>query len=471
MKKLQNIVVMLCTLVLAVAMWIQAGPQFMKLLAGAEPLEPGDDLSQAQGQYISYEAAYPVASCVEEYYSGDQSRARTYGYVVYDAERQIFLYVVEEEQYDGRYANLMQYLNLPGDMRAQKDMSPAQAQGSLELMDQAAIDRAVAALEDSDILDSYDSFVGEEAYFDTHFGDDYGQVMAAMCEGLSQGAGQSEWYRIDSGVISGLEIPEIWICMLAAGLSLLIAVCSLISLFAGGGKSSGGAEDSANVVERFLQEQRVWVTEWCQYCRRRSVRSAYLAVAIWVVVLVAIGYFAAGSIQKVLTFHLPLGLVLGELTAGMIVLLQKAQSKPGKILKRMEKQLRKAFPAPGSLEAYAEDFLKAGKEWEFQERKKDSMIYGRLGDHCGSAFYGNGTVTLVDVKSLARVEPETVTGSVRSGRVRVGYESHSAKFYYEGTPAWESGDKAFGFETRSGRDAFLALAAKKGAEGVRVREG
>lgn len=470
MKKLQNIVVMLCTLVLAAAMWIQAGSQFMKLLAGSEPLEPGDDLSQVQGQYISYEAAYPVASCVEEYYSGDQSRARTYGYVVYDPERQAFFYVVEEEQYDGRLANLMQYLNLVGEMRAQKDMDPAQVEGSLELMDQAAIDRAVAALEDSDILDSYHSFADQEAYYDAYYGDDYGQVMAAMCEGLSQGMGQAEWYRIDSGIINGLAIPEIWICVLAAGLSLLIAVCSLISLFTGG---AGGEEslDSANVVERFFQEQRIWVTEWCQYCRRRSSRSAYLGVAIWVVVLVAIGYFANSSLQKILAFQLPLGVLLGELTGGLIVLLQKAQSKPGKILKRMEKQLRKAFPAPGALEAYAEDFLRAGKEWEFQERKKDSMIYGRLGDHCWSAFYGNGTVTLVDVKSLARVEPETVTGSVRSGRVRVGYESHSAKFYYEGTPAWESGDKAFGFETRSGRDAFLTLAAKKGAEGVKVREG
>ncbi|MCI8789940.1 MAG: hypothetical protein HFH92_12655 [Lachnospiraceae bacterium] len=469
MEKARNIVVAVCTLAIAAFLWMQAGPQFMKMQAGAVTLQPGEELGQAQGQYVVYDAAYPVASCPEEYYTGDQSRVRTNGYVVYDAERKVFLYIVETDQSDGRYANLMYYLNLTADLRAEKDMSPAQVRGTLEPMDRAAIDRAVRTLEDSDVLDTYVAYQDSEAYYEVYFGDSYGQVMADMCQEISGGIGQAEWYRIDSGVINGVMTSDILICVMAAGLSLLIAVGSLISLFTGG-KGSAQMPDSVGVMERFRAEQRVWVEDWCRYCRKRADRSAYLAVAIWLAVFLGIGILAKTPAERIFTFSLPLGVLLGEGTAVLLVWLQKSQSKPGKMLKRIEKRLRKAFPAPGALEAYAEDYLKAGKEWEFQERKKSSMIIGRLGDHCWSAFYGNGFVTLVDAEKLARVEPADTVGSVRSGKVRVGYESHSAKFYYEGTPAWEDGDKVFGFETRAGRDAFLALAAKKGAEGVKVRE-
>ena len=68
------------------------------------------------------------------------------------------------------------------------------------------------------------------------------------------------------------------------------------------------------------------------------------------------------------------------------------------------------------------------------------------------------------------MEPETISGSYRSGKVRVSYESYVAKFYYQGTPLWENGDKAFSFETTGGRDAFLALAVKRGVDGVKIRE-
>ena len=155
MEKARNIVVAVCTLAIAAFLWMQAGPQFMKMQAGAVTLQPGEELGQAQGQYVVYDAAYPVASCPEEYYTGDQSRVRTNGYVVYDAERKVFLYIVETDQSDGRYANLMYYLNLTADLRAEKDMSPAQVRGTLEPMDRAAIDRAVRTLEDSDVLDTY----------------------------------------------------------------------------------------------------------------------------------------------------------------------------------------------------------------------------------------------------------------------------------------------------------------------------
>lgn len=467
MKKVRNIITIVCTLAVAVFMWMQAGAPFLKLLGGPTPLGPEDDLAQVEGEYISCEVAYPVATYVEEYYSGDPDRVKDYGYVVYDAERQAFFCIVEDEQKDGDYASLKYNLELAAELRATKDMTPAPIWGSVETMDQAAIDEAIEALEECDIVTMYRDYRDEKTYF----GDEYGEVMADMCQQVLQGIGQTEWYYIESAKVNGIETGYIWICILTAAVSILIALGSLISLFTGGkAKDSTKVPDSVNAMERFLGEQRGWVEEWCQYCLNKAVRSAYLGVVIWVVILVAIGILVKNPVQRILVFYLPLGILLGELTALLLMWIQKGQSKPKKILKRMRKAVQKVFPAPGAQEEFAEDFLKAGEEWAFQERKKDSMLYGRLGSRYWTAFQGHGAVTVVDVSKLERVEPETVSGSVRSGKVRVSYESYVANFYYQGTALYDNADKAFSFQTVSGRNAFIALALKKGVEGVKIRE-
>lgn len=475
MKKVRNIVTMVCALAAAAALWMLAGPQFLKFRGGAVPLGPEDDPVQAQGEYVSHEVAYPVASYVAEYYSGDPDRAKDYGYVVYDADRKNFFCIRESDQRDGNYASLLYNLELMAELRATKDMTPAVVEGSLELMDQAGIERALAALEESEIVSRYYELRGDESYYesyaDTYYGDEYGKVLEEMGQVLYDGAAQAEWYCIESGSVNGLVISDMWICVLTAGLSVLIALGSLVSLIAGG-KSDRGARpaDTASAMERFLYEQRGWVEEWCRYSLGRASRSAYIAVAIWVVLLGALGYFIKMPTQKIFVFYLPLGLLLGELTALFILWVQKGQSKPKKILKRMAKYIRKAFPAPGAQEEFAEDFLKAGEEWAFREKKKDSMLYGRLGDRYWSSFWGHGVPTIVDVSKLERVEPETISGSVRSGKVRVSYESYVANFYYQGTALYDNADKAFTFQTLSGRAGFLALAVKKGVDGVKIRE-
>ena len=475
MKKVRNIVTIVCALAAAAALWMQAGPQFLKLQGGAVSLGPEDDPIQAQGEYVSREVAYPVADYVAEYYSGDPDRAKDYGYVVYDPERKSFFCIKESDQSDGDYASLLYNLGLMAELRATKDMTPAVVEGSLELMDQAGIDRALAALEESEIVSLYFEMQDDKSYYesyrDAYYGDEYGQVLEELGQALYDGTAQAQWYCIESGSINGLAISDIWICILAAGLSVLIALGSLISLFTGG-KSGRGARpaDTASAMDRLLYEQRGWVEEWCQYCLGRASRSAYISVAIWVVLLGALGFFIKMPTQKIFVFYLPLGLLLGELTGLFIIWVQRGQSKPKKILKRMAKHIKKALPAPGAQEEFAEDFLKAGEEWAFQERKKDSMLYGRLGEKYWSAFFGHGVPTIVDVSRLDRVEPETISGSVRSGKVRVSYESYVARFYYQGTALWDNADKVFSFQTVSGRDAFLALAVRKGVDGVKIRE-
>ncbi len=475
MKKIRNIVTIVCALAAAAALWVQAGPQFMKLQKGAVPFGPEEDQAQAQGQYISREVAYPVADYPVEYYSGDQSRVHTYGYVVYDPERKGFFCLTESEQSDGDYASLLYNLGLMAELRATKDMTPTVVEGTLEPMDQAAIDQALTALAESEIVSRYFELRSDESYYesyvDAYYGDEYGEILEEMGQALYDGAPQAEWYCVTSGSINGMAISDIWICILAAGLSVLIAIGNLIGLFTGGKAGQGSKPaDTASAMDRFLYEQRGWVEEWCQYCLNRAIRSAYISVAIWMVILGGIGFFIKMPTQKIFCFYLPLGLLLGELTGLFIMWVQKGQSKPKKILKRMGKQIRKALPSAGAQEEFAEDFLKAGEEWAFQERKKDSLICGRLGEKYWSSFIGQGSPTIVDVSKLERVEPETISGSVRSGKVRVSYQSFVARFYYQGTALYDNADKAFSFQTMSGRNEFLALAVKKGIDHVKIRE-
>ena len=151
MKKLLSIVVTLCALAGAVFFWMLGGAQWLKMKAVAETLGADEEFSQAEGKYISYEAAYPVASRVEEYYSGDPDRVRSTGYVVYDAERQAFLYVIVSDRDTGRLSNLMWNLKLTSEMRAAKDMEPGEIDGSLERMEPEAVEAALEALADSEI--------------------------------------------------------------------------------------------------------------------------------------------------------------------------------------------------------------------------------------------------------------------------------------------------------------------------------
>ena len=98
MKKLLNILITLCLIASVVGCWMIAGDSFRKVLDGAEVLAEGESFAQAEGKYISYEAAYPVGSYIEEYYSGDPDRVRTIGYAVYDEDRQAFLYIVVSDR-------------------------------------------------------------------------------------------------------------------------------------------------------------------------------------------------------------------------------------------------------------------------------------------------------------------------------------------------------------------------------------
>lgn len=461
MKKFLNIVVTLCMIGCAVGFWMVGGSRFLVLQSGPETIGDGA-FSQAEGKYISYEAAYPVASSAEEYYSGDPDRVRTMGYVVYDEQHRAFLYVVVPDQDSGRLENLMWNLKLAVELRAGKDMSPATVEGTLEPMEDSVVERVLAALEDSEVIRLYNDFQGEAAYKEAYFADEYGKVMEDMCLNLDKVLQQTEWYCIEHGVMDGLERSDVWICILAAGVSLLIFVIRLLSLFAGGKKKDIALPaPSGSRMEQFYARQREWVEEWCEYNLNRGRRLAYLAVIGSVVILVGIGIFVKVPTQRLIAFYLSLGLLLGEIIGAIFWLGQKGQSKPEKILKKFAGHIGKALPSAAEQEIFAEDILAAGKEWEFREKTKSTMVQGVVGNHYWVAMLWNGIVTIVDSEKLGKIETETISGTVRSGKVRVSYQSYAVRFYYKSAKPKKFCDAALSFDSKDNQRNFIALARKR----------
>lgn len=467
MKKLLNIVVVLCTAACAAGFWMVGGSQFLQLQAGPESLGPEETFEQAEGKYLSYEAACPVGSYVEEYYSGDPDRVRRTGYVVYDSVRRAFVYVVVSERNDGRLENLIWNLNLAVEMREGKDMSPYTAEGTLRKMDVEAAEHAAAALEESEIIDFYRSTEGEDAYRESYFSDEYGQVIADMCDGLEGNPGQADWYCIEDGVVDGLEKGDIWVCVLAAGVSLLIAVVSLISVFTGGKKKKAALPAaSGSRMEGFFLWEKPWAEEWCEYNLRRGYRLACLSVVISIAVFVGIGVYLKMPVTKMTAFYVPLGVLFGEVVAAMFWYGQKGQSNVAKILKKHAKSIAKVLPSAEEQEAFAEDILNTGKEWEFRERTREGMLWGTVGSRYWVALHWNGRVMLVDSEKLGKIETETVAGTVRSGKVRVSYQSHAVRFYYKSASPKKACDQWIGFDSKENQRQLVALARKRVGENV-----
>ena len=472
MKKILNILVTLCLVAGAAGLWIIGGDGFAKLQAGPEVLGSEEGFAQAEGKYISYEAAYPIASHVEEYYSGDPDRVRTTGYVVYDEGRKAFLYIIVSDRENGELKDLMWNLHLASEMREGKDMTPYTVEGTVEPMEQEMQEHVFEALEESEIIELYEDVQGDAVYRETYFGDVYGQVMEEMCDTWKQNPQQGEWYYIQTGVINGMEIADIWICILAAGLSLVLAVVRLIGLFTGGRKTTG---DSASLAPakmgEFYAVQREWVEEWCEYNLGRGRRLAYLSVVCSIVIFVAIGYLVKVPTRRIVAFYLPLGLILGEIIGLMFWLVQKSQSKPNKILRKFAKRIGKLIPSAAGQEDFAEDILQAGKDWTFREKKKDSMLQGVVGSRYWICLKWNGFVKIVDAERVGRIETATISGQVRSGRVRIRYVSYEVSFFYRNAEQKKQCDELFTFENRETLDRFMELVRKRDSGNIDIMAG
>lgn len=467
MKKVLDIAAMLCALAAGIGLLVLCGRPFLKMQAGARVLGTSDTLAEAEGEFVTYEAAYPVASCEAEYYSGDPDRVEKMGYVVYDEARQTFVYIVINERDDGRLVNLMRYLEMNVEQRADKDMTPFVAEGSLQLMDSDSVRQVRKALDNGKVANLYLSYANDGDFTSYYFDDAYGEAMKGMCALLNEGQ-QSEWYYIEEGSIDGMTRGQIWLCMLTALFSLLIFVCSLIS-FLKGKKEDSFVSGRTGWMGKLLDAIGKRMAEQCEDRLKRTKLIACLTAAGVTCGLTVIGFAVGLTFPEVLVFHFPLGLLLGELFAVVLWKAQSGQSKPQKIVKKIEKQIKQRLPQPAEQEAFAEDIVSADNEWDFtEEAGSEPMVYGTVGSRYWVRFTEFGLVTIVDSARLAKIETEKTSGSIRINKVRTYYHSYDIKFFYQSAEVKKRFDVAFTFNLEETAGLFMTLVRRRVGERVEI---
>lgn len=467
MKKVLDIVVTLCALAAGVVLLVLCAGPFFKMQAGAESLGTSGALADAEGKYVTYEAAYPVASCEAEYYSGDPDRVKKMGYVIYDEARQTFVYIVIDEQDDARLSNLMYYLGMNVETREGRDMTPFVAEGTLQPMDSASVKKVQKALDNGKVAGLYLAYYNDGDLTSYYFSDQYGEVMKGMCALLNEGQ-QSEWYCIEEGSIDGMSKGQIWLCMLTALFSLLIFVCSLISLLKGK-KEENPVSGKTGWMGQLLDAIGRRMAQQCESRLNRTMLMAFLTAVGVTGILILIGLAVGLTFPEVLVFHFPLGLLLGEIFAVVLWKAQSGQSKPKKIVKKIETAIKRQLPQPAEQEAFAEDIVSADNEWDFTEEfGSEPMIYGTVGSRYWAKFTEFGLVTIVDSARLAKIETEKVSGSVRVNRVRTYYQSHEIRFFYQSAEVKKRFDVAFVFNLEDTAGLFMTLVRRRVGEKVEI---
>lgn len=443
MKKIVNILVTVCMAMVAAFFFTLAGGNFLQMFKGPEPFGDGTTFAEMEGKYISYVVEHPMASYKEEFYSGDPKRVSKYGFVLYDKEQQAFLYMIVPEQNRYSLEGLMNDLK----MLETSKKEPVAVEGTLKRMSAEKVNHALKALEDRHTPD---------------------ERLEAVWDELVQT--QKDWYMIEYGTISGITRMDIWWCTLAAGLSLLIFVCRLAGMFAGGKKEKEeSSESSGNPLEQFFAIQKTRVMEWCRHARGRAENSIYITVFCIVVGLVIIGLIAKYSLPEILVRHFPMGIFLGELMGIFCWKLLKGRSNWKKLLKRIRKDIEKKFPSAEAQDVFARDYLASRGEWSYDGVFKDTLAYGVLGDKYWTSISALGNVTVIDVSRLDRVDTFVDSGRVSYGKYRGTYMYYTVKFFLKDDQGMVYEQNCI-FPSQKTLDEFAQLAKRKAGDRIEVIE-
>ena len=441
MKKQIYIGMALFALAAAVFFCVLTGREFLSLVSGPEAAADGASLEQMEGQYITYSVAHPVASFAEEYYSGDESRVSKMAYVIYDRERQAFFKLIVSARNKGEFDRLMRAVNRSqelkdswGEMQADEER-PIEVAGSFLPIEETGQIRRIA-----------DALTGEDSY---------------GTKEMNQSAlSQTSWYVLEDRTIGGIPVLDLWLCAVAAGLSILILLIYLILIAK---KSGASAEEghARDAVEQLLAKQRTWLTPWCEKGSKKQNRMAFLVLAGAIAGLIVLGLIVGFPVQRVMTCHLPIGVIVGELSAFMLVLGAGVSLRPDKILKRCKKNLERALPGQADREKAARELLDTSKEWTVLEKGKEDIRYGITGEHYWMVLTGKGQADVAEADRIGAIKSETVSGQVRSGNVRVNYTYYTIQISYKDSKKKKGADVVFNFDAEDTAGHFMILARKR----------
>ncbi len=411
-----------------------AGKRIYSLVGGPSAAD-GQSFEQTEGEYIAYDVAYPVASFVEEYYSGDPDRARKIAYLTFDEERQAVLKVVVSDSKKSRFDHLMRAVNRTpelkeswGDRQANEER-PIVVKGSLlPIVDSDDIREMEAALAGPDSASSKEIHA------------------AAMA--------QAEWYMIEDNSIEGISVANLWICAVAIGINILIFLISLLLMISK--KDSAGENSYSSEVDRFFARQKSWLDPWCAQGRLRRMQSIVVSLLVCVAALVGIGIMVDYPLSYVLTCHLPMGVCMGEAAVGFSLLMGFAFN-PDKIIGNYRKALERTLPSPEERERMARELLATESQWSVLEKGKNRFTYGLAGENYWLIFSESGRLAVVDSRRIEKIQSEEVSGQVWSGKVRMNYVHYDIQVAYRNFPGEKRNNVCFSFNAESAAGHFMSL--------------
>ncbi|MCI8865698.1 MAG: hypothetical protein HFG60_10515 [Lachnospiraceae bacterium] len=419
---------------------IMAGRQFFAFISGPEPTAGHIDLGELEGEYVSYYVTHPVASFVEEYYSGDAGRASKMAYVTYDEERQVFLKVVVPDRKKGNLEHLMKAVNRSEELKASWGDKQASEERPIE------VTGTLAPLGDEAIQEAMDALAGPDSQ---STGEMDSLASAQLC-----------WYVIEDKNIGGFLPFNLWMSMVTAGLNVLIFLLCLLSLIRKN-EAPATPRNPGSPLEAFWKQQTDRVEPWCGMMRAKRGKMALQFLLGSMAVLTILGFVIRYPVAYVLTVHLPMGIFVGELAGALLWLGAKVSFSPDKIIKNLQTDLKKQVPVPESQEALARELVDTNAGWAFMEKGNEGFKIAMVGERHWVVLFNTGKIAVVDSQMVEKIHSEVESGQIRSGKVRINYTYYIIQIHCLAPAGQKGKDVRLSFETEDGAGNLVNLIQKR----------
>lgn len=251
------------------------------------------------------------------------------------------------------------------------------------------------------------------------------------------------------------------LCRITAVVSLLIFVWRVAKSLFREGKKDESVGDAPAGMHRFLTKQSIWIRECCKQSYAKSKITIYLWVVGSMAVLVIIGFLVGAPAQYVFTFHAPVGLLFGEALAVMMWPLLRAQGNWKKIIKKLQKNVMKLFPADEARQGYFEDYFDTDDCYTLVSKDSGDTTVFTVGEKYWSSIRQSGTLNVVSAPQVEHIEVFEETIVVTINRVRTYTTHYVAEFFDRNENPKKRLMSRFSFENRETLNTFLTLVSER----------
>lgn len=284
--------------------------------------------------------------------------------------------------------------------------------------------------------------------------------------------GGKNYLPMRTGAMPAEGIGTSLLCFMAAVLNLLIFVYRLVKMFTekGASEEEETIEDGSAGMNQFLTRQETWIKEWCRDSSVKAKISAYLWAAGTAAVLVGIGFLAGVPFMNVMTLHLPLGLLFGEILVGLSWPLSNMRNNWKRILKGMKKSIQKALPSAEAQNEFFEEYFATEKKWELVEKAKETTVHLTVGEKYFAFITTLGSVSIVDSRVLNHIDIFEEIITVRVNNVRTYTHHYVAEFFDTEDKPKKKRMGAYSFNSRGTLDAFVRLVQERNGDRIAVND-